>query len=204
MFRAKAPILFQGEIPRHAFVVLDGMVRAYTITSNGEERIIALYGKGDVFPLSWAIGEATSALFYYEALSDVRVLAVTKSDFESVLADSPETTSALLALLGHEYTGLMLRITSLTQSRTLDKLAYTFYFLMMRHGLSRGEDYVINLKINQTMLAALIGQTREGAARNLKALVEKGVISYSGSNYTVHKKALFNLLGEDSFRELTG
>ena len=66
LVRKGANILFQGEIPRSALIVRDGIVRAYTITSTGEERVVALYGKGDVFPLTWVLGETTNTLFYYE------------------------------------------------------------------------------------------------------------------------------------------
>ena len=48
-YRAKAPIAFQGEIPREAFLVLDGAVRSYTINASGEERIMSIYGKGSIF-----------------------------------------------------------------------------------------------------------------------------------------------------------
>lgn len=202
-FRAKAPLVFQGEVPRHVFVVLDGIVRAYTITSSGEERIIGLYGKGEVFPLSWALDEAPNALYYYEAMSDARVLAIKKSDFSAGIEENHEAATHLLKLVAHEYTSAQLRITGLTQSRTLEKLAYTFYYLMFRYGLDRGNDtMLINLKLNQTLLANLIGQTREGTARNLKVLVEHGAVSYQGSSYTVHRDKLIALLGEDNFREL--
>lgn len=202
-FRAKTPILFQGEIPRDLFIVLDGIVRAYTITSSGEERVIGLYGKGSAFPLSWAIGEASTTLYYYEAVADSRVISVRKADFKETIVSNNEAAQALLSLVGHDYTSAQLRITGLTQSRTVEKLAYTFYYLMFRFGLERPNDNVlINMKLNQTLLANLIGQTREGTARNLKVLTEQGVVSYEGSSYTVNQPKLMGMLGEDSFREL--
>lgn len=52
------------------------------------------------------------------------------------------------------------------------------------------------------MLASMIGQTREGTARNIKELVTMGIISYTGSTYTVYTTRLLALLGEESFRDL--
>lgn len=203
-FHSKSPVIFQGEIPREVYIVLDGIVRAYAITGNGEERVVGLYGKGDVFPLSWTIGTAGSALFYYSAVSESRVLAVKKHDFDNLLTSNPGAVNSLLDLLGREYTGLMFRITSLVQSKTLEKLAYTLYYLSLRYGIARGNDmHLINFSLNQTMLANLIGQTREGTARNLKQLVEKEIVNYSGSDYTVNHKRLLDFLGEDSMRDLT-
>lgn len=196
-------MLFQGEVPRSVFIVLQGLVRAYTISSNGEEQIVGLYGKGDVFPLSFAIGEANTALFYYEALSDAHVLEVAKPAFDHVLATNHDAARSLLKHIGHEYTSLMLRITSLGQARTIEKLAYTFYFLQFRYGLEREDGwYAIDAKLTQSMLASLIGQTREGTARNLKTLVKKDIIRYKTSQYFVHRERLLAFVGEDAFRDI--
>ncbi len=203
-YRKGATILLQGEIPRQVHVVLDGLVRAYTISSNGEERYVGLYGKGDVFPLSFAIGEANSALFYYEGVSDCRVLSVEKATFDDALKNNHEVARDLLTHIGREYTGLMFRLTALAQARTIEKLAYSFYFLLFRYGIERdGGWYIIDMKLTQTMLGSLIGQTREGTARNLKDLVKTGVVRYKGSQYSVHREKLIAFLGEDSFRDIS-
>lgn len=202
-YRAGSPVLFQGEVPRSVYIVLGGIGRAYTIASTDDERYMALYTKGDIFPLSFAIGDSTTALFYYEALSDLRVLEISKDDFTRTLAASPETTSRVLEHIGHEYTTLMLRIMALGQSRTIEKLAYTFYFLLFRYGLERSDGwFTIDVKLTQTMLGQMIGQTREGTARNLKDLVERGIVRYKGSSYSIHREKLIAMLGEDTFREL--
>ncbi|HTK39380.1 MAG TPA: Crp/Fnr family transcriptional regulator [Patescibacteria group bacterium] len=202
-YRHGTSVLLQGEIPRHVYVVLDGLVRAYTISSSGEERYVGLYGKGDVFPLSFAIGEATSALFYYEAVSDTRALCVDKPSFDNALLTNHDAATSLLAHVGREYTTLTLRLTALAQARTIEKLAYTFYFLVFRYGIEREKGwYVIDIKLTQSMLGSLIGQTREGTARNLKQLVRAGVVQYKGSLYSVHREKLISFLGEDAFRDI--
>ncbi len=203
LFRKRENILFQGEIPRGAYFILDGVVRAYTITASGEERIAALYGKGDVFPIAWAFGEAPNALFYYDAVSDVRLLHIPHEQFIATISSSPETLRAVLTLLGKDYTALLLRVTGLSQSRTIDKICYTLYYLLFRYGQEKTPgEFTINLKLSQSMLADLIGQTREGTAKNIKILREKEIISYSSLTYVVNKKKLEQFLGEDSFRDI--
>ena len=74
---------------------------------------------------------------------------------------------------------------------------------MFRYGIERSPGvYEIDLKITQSMLANLIGQTRESTAKNLKALKELDIIEYTGSTYFVDKVKLEQYLGEDSFRSL--
>jgi CRP/FNR family cyclic AMP-dependent transcriptional regulator len=196
-------IFFQGEIPRKAMIVRDGIIRAYTITSGGEERVVALFGRGDIFPLSWVLGETTNTLFYYDAVSEARIMNVDRDDLLGAITKTPETMSAMLSFVGNQYTSLLLRITGLEQSRAVEKIGFTLYYLLFRYGIEKKPGlYTINMKLSQLMIANLVGLTRESSTKNLKALKEKGVITYSGSMYTVNKQKLEQFLGEDSFRDL--
>jgi CRP/FNR family transcriptional regulator len=197
-------IFFQGEIPRKAMIVRDGIIRAYTITSGGEERVVALFGRGDIFPLSWVLGETTNTLFYYDAVSEARIMNVDREELLSAVTETPETMSAMLSFVGNQYTSLLLRITGLEQSRAVEKIGFTLFYLLFRYGIEKKPGfYTINMKLSQLMIANLVGLTRESSTKNLKALKEKGVITYSGSMYTVNKQKLEQFLGEDSFRDLT-
>lgn len=203
LFRAGEPLLFQGEIPRNIYVIVDGIVRGYTISSSGEERVIGISGKGDLIPLAWALGATNAAFNYYEALSDTRVLSVSKVTFDELL-ESDQTFARLLSeTSAKQYSGAVLRTLSLTQSRAIDKLAYTLYYLANRFGKEREDGTtLIDFKLTQILLASMIGQTREGTARNLKELVSKKAVSYSGSAYYVDTSRLLSLLGEEDFRDL--
>lgn len=197
-------IFFQGEVPRKAMIVRDGVIRAYTITSSGEERVVALFGRGDVFPLSWILGETTNSLFYYDAVSEARLMSVSRDDFMDAITDNPAAMSSLLSFVATQYTSLMLRITGLEQSRAVEKIGFTLYYLLFRYGIEKKPGlYTINLKLSQLMIANLVGLTRESSTKNLKILKDKGIITYQSSLYTVNKQKLEQFLGEDSFRDIS-
>lgn len=197
-------VLFQGEIPRSVMIVRDGVIRAYTITSSGEERIVSLFSKGDIIPLGWAIGNVPNALFYYDALVDTRVLTVPKQIFLDTVMTDPELLKSMVSFVANEYTALLFRITGLGQSRAIEKIGYTLYYLLYRYGVEKSYGrFAINLKMSQNVIAALVGLTRESTTKNLKILKDKGIISYSNSNYTINKHKLEKFLGEDAFRDLS-
>lgn len=197
-------IFFQGEVPRKAMVVRDGVVRAYTITSGGEERVVALFGRGDVFPLTWILGETTNSLFYYDAVSEARLMSVDRNDFMETINNNSTAMNALLGFVANQYTSLLLRITGLEQSRAVEKIGFTLYYLLFRYGIEKRPGlYTINLKLSQLMIANLVGLTRESSTKNLKVLKDKGIISYSSSMYTINKQKLEQFLGEDSFRDIS-
>ncbi len=203
LFRAGSSLYFQGEVPRDLCIIQDGIVRGYSITSSGDERILAFYSKGDIVPLAWALGGTTASFSYYEAVNDVRAIMINRIAFTDLVEKNSEFAQAVLRASGREYTGAVLRIASLTQSRTIDKLAYSLYYLGYRFGIERpGGEVLINMKLSQIILASMIGQTREGTARNLKELVDKKAVSYKGSAYSVQMERLLSLLGEEDFRKL--
>lgn len=203
-YKKGANVLFQGEIPRAAMIVRDGIIRAYTITSSGEERIVALYGKGDIFPLAWVLGETPNALFYYDALSEARIMSVPKQKFLEVVTSDQEILTSMLRYTANEYTGLLFRIMGLGQSRAMEKIGYTLYYLLFRYGKDRGDGtHTIDVKMTQSVIAALVGLTRESTTKNLKVLKDKGVIDYTNAIYTVNKPRLEKFLGEDAFRNIS-
>lgn len=203
LYRKGASLFFQGEVPRYATIILDGVVKAYTINKEGDETIVHLFGKGAIIPTAWINHQAPSALFNYEAINDVRCIKVKRDDFDQILNDDSACMREYLEHTAHSQASMLLRITGLAQSRAAEKICYTLYYLMFRYGIDRGNgNYVIDIKLTQSMLAELIGQTRESTAKNLKLLKDAGVIDYTSSSYTVNKNRLEAYLGEDSFRDL--
>lgn len=196
-------LLYQGEVPRRALLVKKGLIRAYAITNSGEERTIALHGSGDIFPLSWTFGETSTTLFYYDALTDAEIIAVPKRELVDALAKNPRLMAEVLSVTMNEYTSLLLRITALEQSSAAEKIALTLYYLLFRHGKEIKPDvYIVHIKMTQSMIASLVGLTRESTAVNLKLLKKKGIVDYSNFSYTVYKSNLERFVGEDSFKNV--
>lgn len=196
-------VLFQGEIPRGVMMVRSGIVRSYTITSSGEERTVSLHGKGDLFPVSWVFGKTSNSLFYYEAVSDVRVFTVPRQAFLAELEKHPASAMALLDYTATTYSALLLRITGLEQSRAVEKIGFTLYYLMFTQGIEKSPGkFEIDVRLSHSLFASLVGLTRESTAKNMKTLRTKGIIDYSSFTYVVDKAKLEGFLGEDSFRDL--
>lgn len=199
-----ATILYQSEIPRSAFIVRKGLVRAYTITSTGEERIVSLHSRHDLFPMSWVYGETSNTLFYYEATSDCELICVQKQTLHDVIMNNHTLLQALFKTSINEYTSLLIRVTALEQSTAAEKIAMTLYYLLMRHGVQKKPgEYTINFKMTQSMIASLVGLTRESTAVSLKLLQRKQIISYNSFIYVVNKPKLERFVGEEGFKDLT-
>jgi CRP/FNR family transcriptional regulator len=207
VFNRHAILLYQGEVPRDAFVVLSGVVKTYSINAAGEEQIATFESRGDMFPSSWIFQKASSTIYYYEALTDVEVLTLPKSTLLDLFVKEPGLRAETVDYLAGRYTGMLLRITSLEQSRARDKIMFTLYYLLFRYGRQRRADsgvYAIELKLTHSIIAALVGLTRETTTNELSKLKSEGILNYTAHQYSVDKAKLERTLGEDSFENVHG
>lgn len=203
LFRKHSSVFLQGEVPRYALFMLDGVVKAYTISRDGTKTIVHLFGPGSVLPAGWVNNQSPAALFNYDAHGDVRTLRFQKTDLHQILATDAECAKEYLDNIARAQAALLLRANGLAQSRATDKICYTLYYLVFRHGIEKTPgNYELNLRLTQGMLAELIGQTRESTAKRLKNLQQAGVVTYRSSTYVVNKKKLEDYIGEDSFRDM--
>lgn len=204
LFKKGSTILFQGEIPRRGYIVRDGVVCAYTVKASGEQMIVGFFSKGDVLPLPWLLETSSTSMFYYEALEDTRVSTFSKVDFDKVIAEDPALLKPLLKFLSNQYTAQLVRITALGQSRAVEKISFTLYYLVFRYGVEKRPGiYTLSIKLSHLIIANLTGLTRESTTTNLKTLKSKGIVSYTRPTFTIDKAKLERFIGEDGFRELS-
>ncbi len=202
-FSAGETILYQGELPRTAYVVKSGLIKIYSISVNGEERIVDFGVGGEILASSWVFGNASSTLYYYQAIEDCDLYEISRSDLLTYLKTS-KAASVMLERVNGQYTAAMLRITALEQARARDKILFTFYYLLQRFGKEIVPGwYTIHLSLTHQMVADLVGLTRETTAVELSSIKKTKVLSYKRQKYLVHKNRLLKAIGEDTFANIT-
>lgn len=196
-------VLYQGEIPRNVMILRQGLVKIYSISSSGEERIVDFAVPGETLATSWVFGNATSTLYYYHALEDCEIYELPKASITEYL-QIKDVASDMLAKLASHYTASLLRITALEQARARDKILFTFYYLLQRFGREIAPDwYTIQLSLTHQIIADLVGLTRETTAVELNTIKRTKVLSYKRQKYLVHKERLLKAIGEDSFANIS-
>lgn len=203
LFKKRSILLYQGEAPRMAYILKSGVVKVYTINNAGEEQIVAFHAKQDIFPSSWIFGKSATTLYYFEALTDCEVYTLPREELYKYLISSPELMMSTLDYFVTNYTGLMMRVTALEQSRAREKIMFTLYYLLFRYGRqTKPGRYVIELGLTHSIIASLVGLTRETTTTELSKLKRQKVLDYNQHSYTVNKEKLERLLGEDSFQDV--
>lgn len=197
-------IIFQGEVPRQAFALKSGIIKAYNLSVNGDEKPVAFYEKGSMFPLFWIFNKAGSAIYYYEAFSDeAEVYLVEKDKLLGFIKKTPELIYYELEKLLVAQLGSSIRLNALQHSKASDKLIYTLHYLALTHGKPAGEDIEIDMDLTHQDFANLTGLTRETAATELNKLKKKGIITYGkGVPYKLNLGKLNQLLNDQFIQDI--
>lgn len=197
-FQKGETILMQGEIPQHAFIVKEGIVKVFNITADGEEKSIAFKLKDDIFSLAWLFSKSDCVLYFYEAFTDCTLHIVTKEAFHELLDKKVGMAHRLIDYLLNEHLSNGLRFNALGESQSRDKIVHTLQTLCLRYGIDVRPHIVrIPIPFRQQDIANMLGLTRETTALELKKLKEEGVIKYKNCIYTVNTSKLDTLLNDD-------
>jgi CRP/FNR family transcriptional regulator len=198
-FKKGEIIIFQGEAPRAAFVVKEGIIKAYNLSVGGDEKPVEFYSPGSVFPGGWVYGKIPNSIYYYEAFTpSASLYAVRRDDFMRFVKNHPDMMYKELNRYLRDQIGQSMRLNALQHSRASDKLLYTLHYLALSHG-HRISPKVIEIELDLTHqdFANLTGLTRETTATELNKLKRKGVISYGKhSPYSLNLDKLTTLLND--------
>jgi CRP/FNR family cyclic AMP-dependent transcriptional regulator len=176
-----------------------GIVKAYNLSVNGDEKPVSFYSANATFPGSWVFGKVPSAIYYYEAFtSEVTVYAVPREEYVKFVQSSATTLYAEFERYLSDQLGTSMRLNALQHSRASDKLIYTLHYLALSHGKRVGPQLIeISLDLTHQDFANLTGLTRETAATELNKLKHAGIISYSkNAPYRLDLGKLMSILND--------
>lgn len=191
-------LLFQGEVPRHAFFVESGSVKIYAIDNNGIEKVVGFCATGDLFPLDWLLNVTTYTRFYYETVADSELVPVYKQAFREALDNDPSLTTFIQHYLVSDNSTQLLRQLALQQPSAQYKILFFLYFLAMRYG-KEVTPGILNpgLPLTHQLIAENLGLTRETVSFEMIRLKNSGAILYRKKRYLIDKKQLISAVGKD-------
>jgi CRP/FNR family transcriptional regulator, cyclic AMP receptor protein len=169
-------LLYQGESSRDVFYIQSGYVKVYDINNKGEEKMLLLLGKGDMFPLIWTFKQTSSLLYFYEALDDVEISVMPRDPFESEIRKNHEFSIELLQYFVNRTKELMNRLESIEGASALHKVGQVLAYLAENHSVNKGTLVVIQPTTTHQLIADLAGLTRETVSIQMKHYEENGVV----------------------------
>ena len=192
-FREGEAIFQQGDPGQMLYLVEAGQVRIYVQDEEGQETSVTLCGPGDMFGELAVIDEmprSASAL----AMADTVVHILSRDRLREHMRNSPQLALNFLKALSVRVRYSTHQVESLTLFDVPSRLARKLLELAQQHGSVVPEGVRINLTLNQTDLAGLVGATRESINKTLGVFRRQGIILAEQGRLTI--------LDPDALREL--
>lgn len=163
-------VFLQGETAQVIHIVLEGWVKLYRVSANGNEAVVNIFTRGQSF------GEAVAfRLKPYpvsaEAVTDCRLLQISARTFTSILHQEPEVAVSVLAATFHHLHELVGQLEQIKAQTGAQRVAA---FLI---GLcdARSGACVVRLPYDKALIAGHLGMKPESLSRAFSKLKGAGV-----------------------------
>jgi CRP/FNR family transcriptional regulator, cyclic AMP receptor protein len=183
-FRPGAILCNEGDPATHLYVLMAGWVKILSVTSDGQELVLALRGHGDI--VGELAGQATGyRTATVQAIDLVHALTVGYDRFSSFLDSNPGAAHSYRRVVTQRWSdsAAMLRRRSVTNGS--QRLAALLLELARQHGsvADGGSDVVMLL--SQGELASLAGTSRASVTRALSNWRNRGIIRTGQKHLTI-------------------
>lgn len=184
---AKDELIFrQGDESREIYFVRKGKVRIYKISPNGNETSIAIFSTNDVIGELAAIDQEPRSASA-KAMTPVSLLSMSQERFLYSLQTMPRFGLNVARMLAHKLRWTAMFAESIAQFDAAGRLLHIILLHNDQYGevVEEGRRYQVNLGLNQSDLASMVGARREWVNRILSEWRRRGLLEFDNGLITI-------------------
>ena len=184
---AKDETIFrQGDESREVYLVRKGKVRIYKISPSGNETTIAIFTTNDVIGELAAIDQEPRSASA-KAMTAVSLLAMSQERFLYTLQTLPRFGMGMARLLAHKLRWTAAFAESIAQFDAAGRLLHIILQHNDQYGevMEQGTRYQVNIGLNQSDLASMVGARREWINRILSEWRRRGLLEFDNGVITI-------------------
>jgi CRP/FNR family transcriptional regulator, cyclic AMP receptor protein len=178
----KGEVIFrEGEPAERLFLIDEGRVKLSTSSPTGQEMLIAVLGRGQIFGELEVIDRGSRAMDA-RAMETSRIYAMDSDVFWTMLENRPPLARRLLELMARRLRRADQTSQDLVFFDAPTRLARRLLQLAEEHGEAFGEEedaVRISVRVTQEEMAQMIGVTRESANRLIASFASRGWIGWN-------------------------
>ena len=181
-FPKNKTIVEEGLPGDYMYVIREGRVKVTKLSGDGREKILELMGAGDFFGEMSLLDNAERSASV-KTLTETRILALSRTDFLSVMRRSPDVAMAVVQELARRLRETDEHASSLSFQRVKER---TQGLLQRLAKDDCGRDgHRITPVVTHQQIADMVGTSRETVTRALKGLKQEGWLAQEGKRYVV-------------------
>lgn len=175
LFSKGETIFFEGDDGSGFYIVVDGRVKVYKVSTEGKEQILHIFGPGEPFgevPVFTAKPFPANA----EAIAKSRLLFFPRTAFVDLISGNPCLALNMLAVLSTRLRRFTVQIENLSLKEVPSRLAAYLIYLADKQGRNDS----VRLNISKGQLASLLGTIPETLSRIFAKMSAQKLIQVSG------------------------
>lgn len=172
-------IFLENEAAEGLYVVKSGSVKVYLSTEEGKEKILAIFGEGDVFgEMSLLDGGQRSATA--QTLEESTLIHMMRKDFLNLIGRHPDLSAKIIRTLSQRLRKANDQIEMMAFWDVRSRIVKVLYDLALEHGILTDKGVKIKLRLTHQDLANLAATSRETVTRILQELHDRGMVKIDG------------------------
>jgi len=180
-------VFLECDPPRKLYVVVKGEVKLLKQTEDGREMIVEMAYPGEVFGEE-AIFDGEPYPLTAQALGDVELLSVSRTDFFAFLRDNPDLALEIITELGQRLREAQNTIRALAMERVEWRIARTLLMLSRKAGVVDADGVSIDLPLTRQDIADMAATTVETTIRVLSNFKKLGLVETEKGRIIIRDK----------------
>jgi len=183
-YPAGATIFEPEPRPERVFILEEGLVRLYRISSDGDELTLGYVHPGEVFGELAAFVDQPRESFA-AAVENSTALEISRETCLRIARASPSAGTAITAQIGGRLKQIEARAEDLAFRTVQQRVAHILLQLSGEFGQPVSRSVRITLRLTHAQLAALVGASRPTVSLALGQLEEAGLIVREDGNWII-------------------
>ena len=184
-FKKRDLIFMEGQTPNDLYYIEQGKVKTYKINYDGKELITGIHGEGDFLgyvPLLEERPYNENA----EALEDVKISIIPKSDFLTLIYSSKDVARKFIKMLSNNLEEMENRLLDIAYQSVRQRVASALLKISSRLAY---EDEDVIITIARKDISNIVGTATESLNRTLADFRDEGLVEISGDGLKIVNKA---------------
>ncbi|HXV97518.1 MAG TPA: Crp/Fnr family transcriptional regulator [Anaerolineae bacterium] len=185
-FKKDELVFRQGDHSRELYIVMRGKLRIFRISPSGAETTIAIYSTGSVVG-EFAVVDSEPRSATAKAIEATDLLVMSHDTFLQYMRQIPDLALGMTKLLARRARWTAAYAETIAQYDAAGRLLHILLLYNDQFGEEQeaGKRYVLDLSLNQTDLASLVGARREWVNRLLRDWQKRNIVAYEAGKIII-------------------
>lgn len=184
-FSKGEPLIEADEDPGGVYYLVEGIVKEYSVNTEGVEVVLNLYKPNSFFPMPWVLNRKPIP-HYFEGMTDGKVYKAPADEFLNFLKQEPGVLLDLLERIYRGMEGMWQRLEYSMSGSAYGKFITELLIFAKRFGKNENGKVTVDLKIFEKDLASQTGIARETVSRLIGKLKEKNLVVFENNTVVIN------------------